>query len=290
MHMHARVCMWLCAHVCLCQRVERRGVSGEGRQWSPLYPCHRRLPSPGPAPPWVPGVERGVRNSQGRDQAAGKGQEHLSVPGGSALVTQSESVSGPQPYCWPGGGGSGVRGRGRLSRKARFHLLLRGCRLRWQEPERRREAGKSPGRTGPQGFGEEVAGLGGDYSAHKGCSPALPSDLSLSLVTEAGLVAGRGRGAGASPFAAVSLPFPPGPTARPCPSHAMLPVLTGWTPHLSVNKRQEDNDRVLPLQPPPPYWGASFSAEWLGGGQTWHPVSSVARSALRLCLGTAVNG
>ena len=35
-----------------------------------------------------------------------------------------------------------MRGRGWLSRKARFHLLLRGCRLR--------TAGKSPGRTGPQ--------------------------------------------------------------------------------------------------------------------------------------------
>lgn len=130
--------MCICMHVCVCgcaRTCACGGVwSGEGCQGKagsgPPYPCHRGLPSPGPAPPWAPGVERGFRNSQGRDQAAGKGQEHLSVPGGSALVTQSESVSGPQPHCWPGGGGSGVRGRGRLSRKARFHLLLQGCRLR----------------------------------------------------------------------------------------------------------------------------------------------------------------
>ena len=133
------------------------------------------------------------------------------------------------------------------------------------EPEaagpERRAAGKSPGRTGPQGaFGEEAAGLGGDYSAHKGCLPALPSDLSPPLVTEAGLVAGRGRGAGASPFAAVSLPFLPGPCPT-LPPHAMLPILAGRTPHLSVNKRQDDEDGVLALQLPPPYWGARFSAD-----------------------------
>ena len=66
----------------------------------------------------------------------------------------------------------------------------------------------------PGVFGEEVAGLGGDYSAPESCSPApaplLPSDLSPSLVTEAGLAAGRGCGTGGIPFTAL-------PTPR-CPS------------------------------------------------------------------------
>lgn len=140
---HARVCVAVCTRACagMWSREGCQGKAGSG-------PPAPRLPSPGPAPPWMAGVEQGFRNSQGPDRMAGKGQERLSVPGGSALVTQSESVSGPQPHCGPGGGGSGVRGRGQLSRKARFHLLLRGCRLRRQEPER--TAGKSPSRTGPR--------------------------------------------------------------------------------------------------------------------------------------------
>lgn len=199
-------CVCGCVHACLCWHVERGGVSGEG----PSGPPAPRLPSPGPAPPWMAGVEQGFRNSQGRGLAAGKGQERLSVPGGGALVTQSESVSGPQPHCGPGGGGSGVRGRGWLSRKARFHLLLRGCRLRQQEPER--TARKSPAGQGPGRAWRGSRRSGGDYSAPESCSraPLLPRDLSPSLVAEAGLAAGRGRGVGASPFAAL-------PTPR-CPS------------------------------------------------------------------------
>ena len=149
---HARVYVAVCTLACA-------GMwSGEGCQGKAgSGPPAPRLPSPGPAPPWMAGVEQGFRNSQGRDQTAGKGQERLSVPGGSALVTQSESISGPQPHCGPGGGGSGVRGRGWLSRKARFHLLLRGCRQDGREVPRQDRA--------PGVFGEEVAGLGGDYSA-----------------------------------------------------------------------------------------------------------------------------
>lgn len=248
----------------MCTRAGASTWSGEGCRGRPAVvpPPHPTAGSPAQGQPH-PGCQGWSRVSETlrdkRDRRLGRGRM-AQRPWGSALVTQSESVSGPQPHCWPGGGGSGVRGRGWLSRKARFHLLLRGWSPRRQEPERR-AAGKSPGRTGPQGvFGEEVAGLGGDYSAHKGCLPALPSDLSPPLVAEAGLVAGRERGAGAGPFAAVSLPFLPGPCPT-LPPHAMLPILAGRTPHLSVNKRQDDDDGVLALQLPPPYWGARFSAD-----------------------------
>lgn len=192
---HARVYVAVCTLACA-------GMwSGEGCQGKAgSGPPAPRLPSPGPAPPWMAGVEQGFRNSQGRDQTAGKGQERLSVPGGSALVTQSESISGPQPHCGPGGGGSGVRGRGWLSRKARFHLLLRGCRLR--------TAGKSPGRTGPQVCLERKSQVWVAITQPEGCSPAplLPSDLGPSLVTEAGLASGRGYRTGPIPFAALPTP------------------------------------------------------------------------------------
>lgn len=250
----------MCAHACVCgcARTCAGMWSGDGCRGRPAVvpptPATAGSPAQGQPHPGCQGrsrVSETLRDK--RDRRLGRGRT-AQRPWGSALVTQSESVSGPQPHCWPGGGGSGVRGRGWLSRKARFHPLLPGWSLRRQDPR-----GEQQGQ-GPRAFGEGAAGLGGDYSAHKGCLPALPSDLSPPLVTEAGLVAGRGRGAGASPFAAVSLPFLPGPCPT-LPPHAMLPILAGRTPHLSVNKRQDDDDGVLALQLPPPYWGARFSAD-----------------------------
>ena len=130
--MCARACVCGCARTCA-------GMwSGEGCRGRPAVvpptPATAGSPAQGQPHPGCQGrsrVSETLRDK--RDRRLGRGRT-AQRPWGSALVTQSESVSGPQPHCWPGGGGSGVRGRGWLSRKARFHPLLPGWSLRRQDP------------------------------------------------------------------------------------------------------------------------------------------------------------
>lgn len=145
-----------------CQHVER----GEGCRGRPAVVTTAGSPAQGQPHPGCQGWSRVSRNSQGQTRpAAGQGRM-AQRPWGSALVTQSESVSRAATSLLAWAAGQGERKRVAF-KESEIPSPASGLEPQAWEPERR-AAGKSPGRTGPQGvFGEEVAGLGGDCSAHK---------------------------------------------------------------------------------------------------------------------------